>query len=102
MTVSELLERVSSRELTEWAAYFKLEQLGMNPNERADLRAGIVASTVYNVNRGKSKPLEPAAFMPKYEKAKQSPEELHARMLNLAARRPAAKTGEAAPNGDPR
>lgn len=48
MTVAELLAGISSRELSEWAEYDKLEPFGQG---RADLRAGIVASTVANVNR---------------------------------------------------
>ena len=48
MTVAELLSRTTSRELSEWMVYYELEPFG---EERADLRAGIVASTVANVNR---------------------------------------------------
>lgn len=39
------LSRISSRELTEWQAYYNLEPWG---EERADLRSAIVASTVAN------------------------------------------------------
>jgi hypothetical protein len=61
-TVAELLERLDSYELTEWMAYEALEPFG---EERADMRAGIIASTIANVNRGKGqKPFSPTDFMP--------------------------------------
>ena len=64
MTVGELLARISSRELTEWALYAEMEPFG---ETRADLRAGIVASTMANLYRQKgSKALTPADFMPKF------------------------------------
>ena len=64
MTVGEMLTRMSSRELSEWMAYATLEPFG---EERADLRAGIVASTVANVHRGKGdKPIPPTDFLPKF------------------------------------
>ena len=45
-TVQELLESVSSAELTEWYAYYAIEPFDA---QRDDLRAAIVASTVANV-----------------------------------------------------
>lgn len=64
MTVGDLLHRLSSRELTEWMAYYALEPFG---EERGDMRAGIVASTLYNVHRGKNtRAATPEDFMPKY------------------------------------
>jgi hypothetical protein len=65
MPVGDLLARVSSRELTEWMAYYEMEPFG---EERADLRAGIIASTVANVNRAKGKAYKPQDFMPKFER----------------------------------
>lgn len=57
-----MLSRMDSRELAEWAAYYSIEPFG---EERDDLRAGIVASVIANVNRGKSsKVYEPQDFMP--------------------------------------
>ncbi len=64
MTVAELDRRMSSRELTEWMAYFEVEPWG---EERADLRSGIVASVIANANRDPKKrkqPFAPADFMP--------------------------------------
>lgn len=66
MTVGELLARISSRELSEWAAYYELEPWG---EERADLRAGIVASTMANTARDpkkRQKPYRANEFMPQF------------------------------------
>lgn len=66
MTVGEMLTRMSSRELSEWMAYATLEPFG---EERADLRAGIIASTIANANRDpkhKPKPFAPSDFMPRF------------------------------------
>ena len=61
MTVEELLRRVTSRELSEWMAYYSVEPFG---EDRADLRSGIIASLIYNTNRGKDQsPLSPKDFM---------------------------------------
>ncbi len=64
MTVRELLNRVDSKELTEWAAFFALEPWGA---EVEDWRAGMVAATVANANRDEKKrrkPYTPRDFMP--------------------------------------
>ena len=64
MTVRQLLENLDSRELTEWAAYDLIEPFGP---WRADLRAGIVASTVANALRGKgSRAYDPTDFLPDF------------------------------------
>ncbi|MEQ8251579.1 MAG: hypothetical protein RIB41_10110 [Oceanibaculum nanhaiense] len=61
-TVEELSRSLSSAELSEWMAFDRLEPIG---GPAADLRAGIVASTVANVARGKrGKAFSPADFMP--------------------------------------
>tara|TARA_Y100000310_G_scaffold112096_1_gene110523 strand:- start:215 stop:535 length:321 start_codon:yes stop_codon:yes gene_type:complete len=64
MTVSEMLQKMSSAELTDWLAYWRLDPFG---EERADLRAGIVAATTANVWAGKGKRAKPADFMPKFD-----------------------------------
>jgi hypothetical protein len=67
MTVEELLARISSRELTEWICFFGIE--GPAGEERADWRAGLIASTIANANRDPKKrkePFEPTEFMPKW------------------------------------
>lgn len=86
MTVSDLLRRIDSRELTEWAAFYALEPWGTDAD---DMRAGIVASTIANVNRDPKKqrrPFQPSDFIPRREpKAEQTPEE-QARILQQWAR----------------
>lgn len=90
MTVGELLSRISSRELSEWMEYAKLEPFG---EERADLRAGIVAATVANAHRKRgARALRPADFMPRWEAEQgrpQTPEE----QIGLAAMITAALGG---------
>lgn len=63
MTVAELLERISSEELTEWMLYERIEPF----EGRADLRAAMVTSTIANANRNpktRRKPFTPQDFMP--------------------------------------
>ena len=65
--VGEMLARMTSRELTEWMAFYQLEPFGP---ERGDLQAGIVASVVANANRDskkQKKPFTPQDFMPEFE-----------------------------------
>jgi len=62
MTVGEMLQRMSSAEYAGWMAYCRIEPLG---EYRADLRSGVVASTVFNMNRGKNVAARsPGDFMP--------------------------------------
>lgn len=66
--VDRMLGELSARQFDEWIAFYSIEPWG---EERADLRAGIVASTVANVNRNakqRSKPYSPKDFMPVYDK----------------------------------
>lgn len=51
MTVAELGQRMSSVELSEWAVFFELEPLDAD----SEWRAGLVASTIANVNRDPKK-----------------------------------------------
>ncbi len=61
-TVGQLSEELSDAELQEWMAFYRIEPFG---GERADLRAGIIASTIFNVNRGKrGRASKPTDFMP--------------------------------------
>lgn len=62
---------MSSSEFTEWMAFAELEPFG---EWRADLRAGIIASTIANVNRSAdSEALTPKDFMP-FERTEEEPE----------------------------
>lgn len=63
MTVGELGQRMSSRELTEWMAYDAIEPIG-----NAWQQTGMVAATIANVNRDPKKrasPFQPEDFMPR-------------------------------------
>lgn len=70
MTVGEIGERMSALELTEWIAYNRIEPIGP---QRADLAAGIVASTVANAHRSKGPSFKPQDFMAYVEKPKKTP-----------------------------
>lgn len=61
MTVAELGQRMSSRELSEWMAYYQIEPFG---EEVADLRHGIQTATMVNLQMDrKSKQVKPSDFM---------------------------------------
>ena len=86
---------MSSRELTEWMAFFSLEPWG---TEVEDWRAGLIAATIANANRDpkkRRKLYEPQDFMPRYEKPQveeQSWEE-QARILEMWSRVLQARDG---------
>lgn len=80
MTVNELLSRIDSRELTEWMAFYSLEPWG---TEAEDVRTGIIASTVANVNRDpKKKAYKIRDFMPQWHRPEQTPED-HKRIIEM-------------------
>lgn len=61
------LRHIGSRELAEWQAFFGLR--GPTGDQRADLRAGVVASVVANANRDpkrRRRPFAPRDFMPRF------------------------------------
>lgn len=66
---------MTSAELTAWIAYDNLEPFG---ESRADLRMGILASTTYNVNRGKGRAMHPVDFMPNFDepRVKKTPDQV--------------------------
>ncbi len=70
MTVEELGERMSSRELSEWLAFDRISPIG---DERDDLRSAIVASTVANCHRARREPFTPQDFMPFVKKPQMEP-----------------------------
>jgi len=84
--VEGILKGMSSRLLSEWMAFYDVE--GMEPwgEARADLRAGIVASVIANVNRDpkrRSRPYRPEDFMPRRRERKTGKEMLKiVEMLN--------------------
>lgn len=62
-----MLEAMPSSGLTRWRAYSELDPFG---EQRADLRAGIIASTVANVHRDpavRPQPWKPSDFMPDFD-----------------------------------
>ena len=64
MSVRRAMAEIDSAEFSEWLAYYRLDPQG---EDRADLRAGIVAATVANVSRGRgAKALKPKDFMPEF------------------------------------
>lgn len=72
-SVRELLERIDSRELTEWEAFERLE--GPIGDARLDQLFAALQATIANVNRSKkSKAYEPQQFLPRWGIAKRSDE----------------------------
>jgi hypothetical protein len=79
--VDGMLARIPSRLLTEWLAYAQLEPFG---EERADLRAGIVAAAVVNVQRGRGAPAaKPSEFMPQFDADELADDEYLLRKVEL-------------------
>jgi len=72
-----MLAEMTSAQFSEWLAYSRLEPWGQ---ERSDLRMGIIASTIANVNRGKGqKAYTPQQFLPRFEE--EDEEESTARLI---------------------
>lgn len=79
MTVAELQVRISSRELTEWMAFYELEPFG---SDAEYYKHGITASAVYNVHLKKgAKQISPGDFIPKKKKPQTTKD-----MIAIAAR----------------
>ena len=78
--MDRMLSEISSRDLAEWMAFSRLEPWG---EERADLRMGIIASTIANANRGKGqKPYKVQDFLPSFEQ--ETEEAAQARLMAKA------------------
>lgn len=78
MTVSELLDRMDSRELAEWRAFYNIEPFD---ERRKDLQSAIVASTFYNVMRQKGRAKKVTDFMPDFSKGRQDQESLNTKII---------------------
>jgi hypothetical protein len=81
-----MLAEMDASEILEWRQFYEIEPWGAS---RDDLRAGIIASTVYNMQRGRgSKHLGPRAFMPDTGQDEPSepatPAEQERRIINFA------------------
>lgn len=64
--VDALLARLSSRQISEWMAYYTLDPFG---EERADLRAAMICALLANINRDPEKRKEAYTaeeFMPRF------------------------------------
>lgn len=68
MIRSEMLERMTAREFTEWMLLEQLEPFG---DRRGDIQAGIVAAMIANSNRTKKsdRVFKPLDFVPDWESA---------------------------------
>lgn len=76
------MREMGSRELSEWIAYSELEPFS---EDRADLRAGIIASTVANTAYARPKdPTAPKDFMPDFtgDRAEREAEEAEAKHID--------------------
>lgn len=83
MPREEMLDRMSSHELSEWMAYANIEPFG---EDRADLRAGTISSVIANTNRDpkkKADPYEPIDFMPFAEKPEPTPDQLAGKIARM-------------------
>jgi hypothetical protein len=88
MTVEEMLGRITSRELTEWQAFYSIEPFG---EERAEMRNGMLIASMANLWRGKdTRPYRPEDFMLFRERVEPSPAGLKDKILAAfsAFRRP--------------
>jgi hypothetical protein len=62
MSVGELLDRMTSRELAEWQAFDAIEPIG---HKRGDVQSAIIAATVANASRDpKRQPYKVEDFIP--------------------------------------
>ncbi len=85
---------MSAREFAEWMAYYQLEPFG---EERADLRAAIVAKTIADVNTPKgARRAKLTEFMPRFEREEQTVEQ----QISIAAMLTAAFGGKDERHGD--
>lgn len=86
MSLRRCMAEIDSAEFAEWIAYYQVEPFG---EERADLRAGIGAAVVANVNRGAgAKAFSAVDFMPQFggkRSDEQTPEQMMAVMLAVDA-----------------
>lgn len=79
-TVRELLERIDSRELSEWVAYERIA--GPLGARRIDHAAALIATAVVNANRQRGAPKRPEQFLPQWgrktHRRRMEPDELWA------------------------
>jgi hypothetical protein len=79
MSVKRCMQEVDSREFSEWLAYWHLEPWGEG---RADLRTGILTSTLANIHRSReTRPFTPSDFMPTFDRDGSAEEDRDAAIL---------------------
>lgn len=83
MTVGELDYRLTSSELTEWAAYENLT--GPLGRKRQDIQAATIAATIANANRSKGKKFRITDFLIPYGRKKPEPKDLLAMVKEMNA-----------------
>ena len=81
-TRPEAMARCDSMEFAEWCAFYMLDPWG---GERGDLQAGIIASTIAQVNAAKGKRFKPSDFMPKFGPPPKPPsaDQLHSKLRTI-------------------
>ena len=79
-TVTELQQRMSSREFAEWMEYYQLDPFG---DERADVRSAIVASTMANALLGSGEALDVDMFMPAFGERKLQEDDVESSPLDI-------------------
>ena len=80
-----MLRVLSSRQIEEWSAAYRLDPWGEQP---AYWRAGVVASTLANIYKKKgSRPMTPGDFFPapRVSKRKQTMDQMKAALLGIAS-----------------
>lgn len=88
--IKRLLKEIDSKDITDYIAYYQIEPFG---TEQDYIQAGIIASTIANVNRGKNtQPFKPHDFVPSSFKAKiakkQSAEDMKFIFNQMALKKP--------------
>lgn len=86
MTVTELLSRMDSRELSEWMAYEQVE--GPIGGARGDVHAAMGVAATINVNRKRQQPYPVSDFVPRWDtrRESQTPEQMLAIVVGLNRR----------------
>lgn len=86
MTVRELLERIDSRELSEWMAHELVD--GPLGGARGDVHAAVGAAATVNVNRSRRRPYPVSDFVPTWDthREQQTPEQMLAIVVGLNRR----------------
>ena len=81
MHPEHLLQSLTARQFAEWQQFYMMDPFG---DQRADLRAGIIASALSNRWRGKhEQPLKPVDFMPYHKEPEQTPEEIQRTLRSI-------------------